>query len=134
MKNIENTETTDMIKKLPTLKNRKTIINSSDLKEKSKDTLLNINIKDLNLKDNKELDKEKFRFLQYTGYVYDSLDDEDIEDEIYINYYYINPDSIFIYIFDSIMLICSFCCLFYFPYYLAHDSFLFSTIFNLNIH
>ena len=31
------------------------------------------------------------------------------------------------------MLICSFYCLFYIPYYLAHDSFLFSTIFNLKI-
>ena len=133
LKNIENTETTDLIRKLPTLRHKKSNNDNSDLKEKFEDTLLNINMTDLNLKDNIKFDKEKFRFLQHTGYVYDSLDDEEIEDAIEINHCYISPDSIFIYIFDSLIAIISFYCLYYFPYYLAHDSFLISTILNIKI-
>ena len=124
MKHFDKTETTDLIRHLPTMKNKRNNYKLSFCSNKFEDNLLNINIKDLNLKDNIKLDKEKFRLLQHTGYVYDSLDDEEAEDAIEINYYYINPDSIFIYIFDSIIAILSFYCVFYIPYYLAHDSFL----------
>ena len=108
MKNLEKTETTDLIKRLPTLKRIDSNVTKYD------NTIS---------KDNIKFDKEKFRFLQHTGYVYDSLDDEEVEDAIDINYYYISPDSIFIYIFDTIIAILSFYCIYYFPYYLAHDSF-----------
>ena len=128
LKNIESNETTELINRLPTLNNKN--INSMS---KFEDTLINVNIEDLNLKNNIKLNKEKFRLLQHTGYVYDSLDDEEVEDAIDINHYYIKPDSIFIYIFDSIIALFSFYCLFYFPYYLAHDSFLISTYLNIKI-
>ena len=120
---------------MPTLKKKKSINNNNNLffKDKFDETLLNINLKDLNLKDNIKYDKEKFRFLKYTGYVYDSLDDEEIEDQIDFNYYYIKPDSIFIYIFDVIIAILSFYWLYYYLYYLAYNSFLVSSILNLNV-
>ena len=137
LKIIESTETTELINKLPTLKKKQSNINNNNsnsfFKDKFDETLMNVNIVDLNLKDNIKYDKEKFRFLQHTGYVYDSLDDEEIEDAIDINYYYIRPDSIFIYIFDTIIAILSFYCLYYYPYYLAHDSFLVSSILNFKI-
>ena len=75
-------------------------------------------------------DKDKYRLLQHIGKVYDSLDDEEIIDAIDENIFFINPDSIYIYIFDSIIVILSFYCLFYFPYYLAHDSFMEFSKFN----
>ena len=126
MKNIDKTETTDLIKKLPTMKRKNSIGHhfKKNLTDLTDETIS---------KDNIKYNKEKFRFLQHTGYVYDSLDDEEIEDAIDINYYYINPDSIFIYIFDSIIAILSFYCLYYFPFYLAHDSFSNSSIFNIKI-
>ena len=121
LENFERTETTDLIKRLPTMKRSNDKINlknvlTSDNENKSKDII--------------KYDKEKFRLLQHTGYVYDSLDDEEVLDAVDINNFYINPDSIYIFIFDSIIIILSFYCLFYFPYYLAHDSFIKSS--NLN--
>jgi hypothetical protein len=132
MKTIENTETTNLIRSLPTMKNKKSN-KPSYSNSNFEDTLLNINITDLNLKSNIKFEKEKFRALQHTGYVYDSLDDEEAEDAIDIHSYYIRPDSIFIYIFDSIIAILSFYCLFYLPFYLAHDSFLNLSYFKFKI-
>ena len=124
LESIENTETTNLVKRLPSIK-KQININTS----KNNSSLINLNFKSNNIK----LDKEKFRLLQHTGYVYDSLDDEEVEDAIDINYYYIHPDSFFIYIFDLITAILSLFCLFYLPYYLAHDSFLNSTYLNIKI-
>ena len=121
MKKIENTETTDLVKRLPTMKNRK-FIKQSFSKQFDEGTLININLTDLNLND--KIDKEKFRILQHTGYVYDSLDDEEVEDAIDINIYYISPDSLFIYFFDSIIAISSFYIIFYLPIYLAQQYYL----------
>ena len=131
MKKIENTETTNLVRRLPTMRKKKE--NSSSPKEKL--TLINANLSmsEINLNNNIRIDKEKFRSLQHTGYVYDSLDDEEIEDAIEINNYYINPDSSFIYIFDSIIALLSFYILFFLPYYLAHDSFLCTTYLNIKI-
>ena len=120
LKNLENTETTDLIKKLPTLKRKNSNTTSLDY---------TMSVSNNNMK----IDKEKFRFLQHTGYVYDSLDDEEAEDAIDINYYYISPDSVYIYIFDSIIALLSFYCLFYFPYYLAHDYFFILSSLNIKI-
>jgi len=130
MKKIESTETTDLVKRLPTMKNRK-FTKSFGNKKLDEGTLININLEDLNLND--KIDKEKFRILQHTGYVYDSLDDEEFEDAIDINNYYISPDSIFIYIFDTIIVISSFYIIFYMPLYLAHDSFIFSSYLNFKL-
>ena len=127
MANIDRTEITDLIRSLPTMKiNNNTIINNKNIS-----TSMDYSNIESNPKENIKFNKERFRLLQHTGYVYDSLDDEEVEDAIDINYYYISPDSIYIYIFDSIIAIFSFYCLYYLPYYLAHDSFIKSS--NLNI-
>jgi len=131
MKKIESTETTDLVKRLPTMKNRKFTRQSLSKQKLEEGTLININLEDLNLND--KIDKEKFRILQHTGYVYDSLDDEEFEDAIDINNYYISPDSVFIYIFDSIIAISSLYVIFYLPIYLAHDSFIFSSYLNFKL-
>ena len=128
MNNIENTEITNLVKRLPTMKN----VKNNNFSGK-KNLYLNLNLSNINIKNNIKYDKEKFRLLQHTGYVYDSLDDEEIEDAIDINYYYIKPDSIFIYIFDSIIALTSFFCLFYMPYYLAHDSFINMSYYNFKL-
>lgn len=91
--------------------------NSNDLLG---NTLMNINLNFSKIK----VDREKFRILQHTGYVYDSLDDEEYEDAIDINNYYISPESIYLYIFDTAIIIFSIYNIFYLPYYLAQDSFL----------
>ena len=64
----------------------------------------------------KEITKENFRVLTYKKLVYDSLDDEEVEEE-YNNY--IHPDSSFIKIFDNIVGSLAFASLIYIPYYLA---------------
>ena len=129
LKNYNKTETTALIQRLPTMKMRRSnqSNNSNDLLGNG--TLININLNDSKIK----VDKEKFRILQHTGYVYDSLDDEEFEDAIDINNYYISPDSIYLYIFDSVIVILSIYNIFYLPYYLAQDSFLISTYFNIKV-
>ena len=88
---------------------------------------------------NVKLLKEKFRIITHKNLVYDSLDDEEIEDEVN-DYFYINPESKFSLIFDFIVLIVSIYSFIYFPYYLAHNLtfcrenfFNFNRIFNLFI-
>jgi len=127
LKNYNKTETTALVQRLPTMKSRRSIQsnNSNDLL--GNNTFINLNISKI------KVDKEKFRILQHTGYVYDSLDDEEYEDAIDINNYYISPDSIYLYIFDSFIIIFSIYIIFYMPYYLAHDSFLISTYFNIKV-
>ena len=63
--------------------------------------------------------EKKYRCLHCKGYVYDSLDDEEESDEEDINIFYLMPNSLFLYIFDSITLISCFIILFYLPIYLA---------------
>ena len=68
----------------------------------------------------KTIYKEKnYRCLLSKGCVYDSLDDdEEYEDEEVSNFYF-EPNSVFLYILDSITLISSFIILFYLPLYLS---------------
>jgi len=134
MKKIESTETTNMVRRLPTMRFKNKGISSPSSKEKlGKNTLINVNVEELNMNQNLKIDKEKFRLLQHTGYVYDSLDDEEVEDAIDINHYYIKPDSFFIYFFDSIIAISSIYILIFLPYYLAHDSIINTSYLNIKI-
>ena len=80
---------------------------------------------------------EKYRILTHKNMVYDSLDDEEVEDEIDESFY-INPESNFILIFDGILLFISLYSMLFFPYYLAHnltfcreELFTFYRIFNI---
>ena len=62
---------------------------------------------------------EKFRVLTHKKMVYDSLDDDELEDEEEINILYLNPNSTFIIFFDSILLLFTFLSFIELPLYLA---------------
>ena len=66
---------------------------------------------------------EKYRILTHKGNVYDSLDDEEFEDEEDFNVWYISPFSSFSITFDSILFIFSIISFIEIPLYLAinHD-------------
>ena len=128
----ENNDITDAINRLPTLKYDNSIKMTSDNEKnkKNKKSLIN-NVKYLGKKKSEKikklnkkikLNKERYRTLQHKKYVYDSLDDEEFDDVEEKNFYF-EPDSIFIYIIDSIIFFTSFIELFYFPIYLAKSIF-----------
>jgi len=62
---------------------------------------------------------EKYRILTHKGIIYDSLDDEEIDDQEDINSLYIDPNSVFTLYFDSILFIVSILSLCEVPLYLA---------------
>ena len=62
---------------------------------------------------------EKYRKLLHKGALYDSLDDEEFEDEEDINKYYIDPNSYFCFCFDSISFIFNIFTFVEIPFYLA---------------
>ena len=62
---------------------------------------------------------EKYRILQHKGIVYDSLDDEEVDDQEDINSFYLDPNSIFSMVFDSILFLVTIISLFEVPLYLA---------------
>ena len=66
---------------------------------------------------------EKYRILTHKGIVYDSLDDEEFEDQEDINSLYLDPNSIFSITFDSLLFIVTILSLYEVPLYLAinHD-------------
>ena len=66
---------------------------------------------------------EKYRILTHKGIVYDSLDDEEFEDQEDINSLYLDPNSIFSITFDSLLFIVTILSLCEVPLYLAinHD-------------
>jgi len=72
----------------------------------------------------KQFHKEnKYRTLLNKGHVYDSLDDDEESDEEDINIWYLEPDSIILYILDSITFISSLIIMIYFPICLAKRKF-----------
>ena len=62
---------------------------------------------------------EKYRILSHKGIIYDSLDDEEIDDEEDINIFYIDPNSNFCFCFDLILFIINIITFFEIPFYLA---------------
>ena len=66
--------------------------------------------------------ENKYRNVLKKKELYDSLDDEEIEDQI-DDSFYINPESNFILIFDGIILFISLYSLVYFPFYFVWDFF-----------
>ena len=113
MSDLETSEICQEIEKLPIMKNKK---NENYLKLKNK---LNIFL-------------EKNRFLQHKSLIYDSLDDEEMEEDMEINYLYIEPNSITVYIIDSVILISSLIELIYVPIFLAHNPNFCRNFKNLN--
>ena len=77
--------------------------------------------------------KEKYRIFTHKKLIYDSLDDEEIEDEIY-DLFYIGPEDNFILIFDFIILFLTLYTFISFPFYLAHNlTFCRENYFSFNI-
>ena len=88
------------------------------INKNSKDSLKNNSItKDLKTKMIPNI--EKYRILIHKSNVYDSLDDEELEDQEEINNLYIDPNSSFTFIFDSVIFFINFLSFFEIPLYLA---------------
>ena len=64
---------------------------------------------------------EKYRMLSHKGVIYDSLDDEELEDEEDINKFYIDPNSNFCFYFDLILFLITIITFYEVPLYLAHN-------------
>ena len=64
---------------------------------------------------------EKYRILSHKGVIYDSLDDEELEDEEDINIFYIDPNSKFCFCFDLILFLITIITFYEVPLYLAHN-------------
>ena len=117
-------------------------ISSSKLLDDNKNTL-----EILNKPSNKDNEKEKrekcrnikFRKLLKKGLIYDSYDDEEeLEDQVDKDYFYINPNSIFIIILDALLYFITFYYLVYNPYFLSQftkfnepQEYTFSEILNI---
>ena len=71
------------------------------------------------IKRKKVIHLEKYRQIYHKGIIYDSLDDEEMEDEEDINIFYIDPNSNFCFIFDLILLIITYISFIEVPFYLA---------------
>ena len=85
----------------------------------------------------KDIILEKYRILTHKKMVYDSLDDDEFDDEIN-DFFYISPESNFSLIFDGILLLVTLYSMLSIPYYLAHslqfcreDFFHFQRFFNI---
>ena len=119
--NYENNDITDAINRLPSLEKEKTNksdsknveSNNSNIKNKSDTRKYSEKIFDKN-------DKEQYRFLNLKGNVYDSLDDEEVIEEIFDSLL-LTPESDFLIFFDTIIMISSFIILTYLPLYLAKN-------------
>ena len=75
---------------------------------------------------------EKYRILTHKGNIYDSLDDEEFEDEEDFNSLYLDPHSIFTITFDAILFIFNIISFFEVPLYLAINHNFCSNYFTLN--
>ena len=76
---------------------------------------------------------EKYRKITRKGVVYDSLDDEELEDEEEINRFYINPNSYFSFYFDLTLFIINILSFIEIPLYLAMNlNFCFSHRFSFS--
>ena len=100
-------------------------------KDKTIETEQTKDIISKNIKNKKN--KEKYRVLIKKTYVYDSLDDEEYDDEEG-NSFIIHPDSKIILFLDTIITFSVIYDILYIPYYLAHDKYFCGfNIFNYHI-
>ena len=143
----ENNDITDAINKLPTIepndKSKKvsiTITNEYSVSDKNSMNLdNNVTNKlfkddiDINLENEKENQRrDKRRFFTLKGNIYDSLDDEEIIDEEIVENFFFEPDSTFLYFFDSIIMISSFIILIYLPLFIAENISFCHSFLNIN--
>ena len=76
--------------------------------------------------------RDKKRFFTLKGNIYDSLDDEEIIDEEIVENFFFEPDSTFLYFFDSIIMISSFIILIYLPLFIAQNISFCHSFLNIN--
>ena len=127
----ENNECTDIINKLPKLvednkeKNNSKV--SKNTTEFNKTLTTNNNEEELLTYKSKEesilranIFQQKYRKLSISKKVYDSLDDEELEDEE-DNNIYLAPNSVTVYLIDLFVLLSSFIELFYLPFFLTYN-------------
>ena len=112
--NIEENRTTD---KNENLESKKTLKSVKSLIDSSNEEYSIYSIKRKNT-----LYYQKYRILTHKTNIYDSLDDEEIEDEEEINSLYLEPNSLFNIIFDSILFIFTIISLIEIPFYLAMNK------------
>ena len=102
-------------------------------KEKKKNETFNVKYTFHRIKRKNAFHFERYRMLSRKGAIYDSLDDEEIEDEEEIYMYYIDPNSNFCFYFDLILFFFTFISFFEVPLYLAKNiNFCRSQIFSVN--
>ena len=110
------------------INNSNNLCSSSFISNKIKDvTIKDSNNFQLNLTETN--DENKYRYIVRKNCLYDSIDDEEYNDEIID--YYITPNSLFIKIFDILILISSMFSFIFVPYCLSRNFFLRNDI-NLN--
>ena len=134
--NYENNDITNKINLLPnsTIMNqkqfqrRKAVGIEYNSKRLSFNPLRNNFLKIVN-KYNKE---RKYRWLLEKNSIYDSLDDEETIDNLIENNFYFEPNSIYLYILDTIIFTFSLTILFYLPIYLARNLFFCKNLKNIN--
>ena len=68
------------------------------------------------------MDKGKFRILMHKKLLYDSLDDEELIEDAVIENFYLEPNSTFVIIVDTMVLICTFWSIVYKPLYLVLNN------------
>ena len=126
----ENNEITHQINQLPDdyiIKSKKRIQRKKSMNpfnDNAKNIINLIPLRNNYVKNMKQFNKEnKYRFLLLKGHVYDSLDDDEESDEEDINNCYLEPNSIILYILDSITFISSIIMMIYFPICLAKRKF-----------
>ena len=66
--------------------------------------------------------ENKYRALLKQKELYDSYEDEEIIEDLEEEYFYINPETHKIFIFDSIILLCNLFCSFYYPLFIAQSD------------
>ena len=92
--------------------------NTLNTKKSTFEELLSVN----SIKRKNTIYYEKYRVLTHKANVYDSLDDEEFDDQEEINNLYIDPNSTFSISFDSILFVMSILSLFHVPFYLAMEK------------
>ena len=105
-------ETAENLESKKTIKSTKSMIDSSKNSSYEDFSTYSIQRK-------KNIYYQKYRVLTHKKLVYDSLDDEEFEDEEEINSFYLDPNSTFTILFDSILFIFTIISLFENPLYLA---------------
>ena len=133
IKEIRDLETNDIceaIKKLPVMNNNSLSNNSNNtnhednINESDKAKYINNKIfekiSNHSSKTKLTVFNEKYRKLIHKDFVFDSLDDEEIE-EIETNRFYITPNSMTVYLIDFVILISSLIELLYLPIFLAYN-------------